>query len=475
MPRRIPISVKLLGATLLPTVATFAGFGFASHWVARRALEEELGRRLTTVAEAAALAVRADRVDLLAPGDEERRASRNARKKLIELRDAAQVKRIYLFDAARASRGDTDATPIGARYYELDADDSELARVFAGTPASSTLFAGKDGALYKSGFAPLPAEGGGAPAVAVGVDGSAALYEQLAGFRRALFFVGALGIGVMGALSIALGRVITRPVRRLEEAARRIGQGDLAAPIVPTSNDEIGLFAATLDTMREQLRARDERLQMMLAGIAHEVRNPLGGMALFVGLWREELVGDGEKLSHVARIERELLHLGSVVSDFLDYARRPRPDLRPTDAAALVREAYEVLTADGVLAGVALTVDASTPAMVAADAGQLRRALLNLGRNALLASPRGARVTFACTVESRSVRLAVRDAGCGIAKDKLAAIFTPFYTTREKGTGLGLAFVAEIARDHGGEVKVDSTVGAGSEFSLHLPRLEPPV
>ncbi|MSP62043.1 MAG: HAMP domain-containing histidine kinase [Myxococcales bacterium] len=474
MSRRVPILTKLLGATLLPTVATFAGFGLLAHYIARRSLEEGLGRRLTSVAQAAALAVRSEQVDLLQPGDEESRAYRNVRRKLTELRDATGVQRIYLFDPTATSRGDTETLPIGARYYALDAARSELGLVFAGTAASSVLFTGKDGALYKSGFAPLtPLEGdAGAPRVAAGVDGSAALYEQLAGFRRTLFAASAAGLTFMGALSIVVARFITRPLRRLERAARAIGEGDLTATITATSADEIGYLATTLDTMREQLRARDERLQMMLAGIAHEVRNPLGGMELFAGILRDELAGDMEKLAHVGRIERELGHLKTVVNDFLEYARRARPELTPTDAADLLREVHQVLAADAEREEVGLIVDAPHPARVACDPPQLRRALLNLGRNALQACEAGGQVTLGCSVDGARVRLSVRDTGRGIDPEKRAKIFTPFFTTREKGTGLGLAFVAEIARDHGGTIAVDSAPGQGALFTLHLPRLE---
>jgi signal transduction histidine kinase len=465
--RRVPILLKLLGATLLPTVATFVAFGLLAHWVARRTLEEELGRRLSSVAESAALAVRTEEPELFEPGFEESRAYRNVRRKLTELRDAAAVKRIYLFDRDHGSRADTEEVPIGTRYYALDSDGSELARVFAGQSASSVLFTGKDGALYKSGFAPMRKEGV-APEIAVGVEGSAALYEQLAGFRRALFAIGGLGVLLMVALSIVVAQFITRPVRKLEQAARAIGEGDLARPIASTSADEIGFLATTLETMRQQLRARDERLQMMLAGIAHEVRNPLGGMELFAGLLRDELAGDTEKLAHVHRIERELGHLKTVVNDFLDYARRPRPELKPCDAAELAREAHQVLVADAERAQVKLTVDAPAAAAIEGDPPQLRRALLNLTKNALQACAAGGTVAIGITVEDR-VQLKVSDSGKGIPADKLDSIFTPFFTTREQGTGLGLAFVAEIVRDHGGTIDVRSTVGEGSTFTVALP------
>ena len=139
--------------------------------------------------------------------------------------------------------------------------------------------------------------------------------------------------------------------------------------------------------MREQLRARDERMQMMLAGIAHEVRNPLGGIELYAGLLRDELAGDAEKLAHVQRIERELAHLKIIVNDFLEYARRPKP----TVAACRRRRAARARCATSPSPPPSRATCAcrcSSRAIrraVAGDEGQLRRALLNLAHNAVQA------------------------------------------------------------------------------------------
>lgn len=470
MARGLPIRWKLLGATLLPTVLTFGAFGLIAHATARRALEEELGRRLSTVAQAAALAVRAERPDLLAPGDEESRTYRNVRRKLAELRDASGVRRLYVLDAERRSRADTDeGVPIGARYFTQDGNAVEVARALRGEPVSSVLFTGRDGALYKTGFAPLPDEAGAIVGVIAG-DGAAPIYEQLAAFRRALFLFGGAGALAVVLLSIVVARLITRPVEQLEAAARRIGEGDLDTAVARRSTDEIGFLAETLETMRRQLRARDERLQMMLAGIAHEVRNPLAGMELFAGLLREDLEGDEAKLAQVRRIERELAHLKTIVSEFLDYARRPRLELVAVDAAEIVSEVHQMIAAEAG-ARVRVGIEAPAPSPMRADAAQLRRALLNLGKNALQAlGEAGGEIVLGCEAGAREVRLSVRDTGPGVPEEAREKLFQPFFTTREKGTGLGLAFVAEIARDHGGRVEVESEAGRGARFVIVIPR-----
>jgi signal transduction histidine kinase len=303
----------------------------------------------------------------------------------------------------------------------------------------------------------------------VGADGAASLYQQLAGFRRSLLALGASSALTLVLLSIIMGRFLVRPLRRLESAAARIGGGDLAGEVVVTSRDEIGLVAETLEAMRRALAARDERMQMMLAGIAHEVRNPLAGMELYAGLLREELPDGGTPREHVARIERELDHLKTIVSEFLEYARRPTPQLDPCDVAGLLAEVCELSQPAAQARGVHLELVA-TAAQVRGDAGQLRRALLNLVSNAVQACSDGAggRVQVDCRRQGGEVVVTVRDSGAGIAPELRDQIWTPFFTTKQSGTGLGLAFVREIARDHGARLEVDSAPGRGTTFLLAL-------
>jgi signal transduction histidine kinase len=214
-------------------------------------------------------------------------------------------------------------------------------------------------------------------------------------------------------------------------------------------------------------------MQQMLAGIAHEVRNPLAGMALFTGLLTDELDEADARRGHALRIARELGYLERVVTEFLDYARRPRPELGPVALAGLCAEVAELTEPDAAAADVALTATGS--GTITADHGQLRRALLNLTRNAIQASvgadPRAVRITAA--IVDGWATIAVANRGPEIPAAQRARLFEPFFTTREKGTGLGLAFVADIARDHAGRVEVTSADGT-TEFRVILPVAGPP-
>ncbi|HUS28119.1 MAG TPA: HAMP domain-containing sensor histidine kinase, partial [Kofleriaceae bacterium] len=305
--------------------------------------------------------------------------------------------------------------------------------------------------------------------LAVGAQASASYFDSLAALRERLLFWGAglAGVSVIAAAIATL--LITRNVRRLAAAAERIGTGDLRAPVAVTSRDELGVLAETMDRMRRQLAERDAKMQQMLAGIAHEVRNPLAGMTLFADILKDELPAGDEKRGHVEKIQRELGYLERVVNDFLEYARRPRPELSSVDVPELFAEVAQMATTTEI----ELTVTPGGPSTVHADRAQLRRALLNLARNAVQAATaaeqRGKEVVkLSAKAKDDTVWLSVWNRGKEIPAETSGKLFEPFYTTREKGTGLGLAFVRDIAVDHGGRVELESADGE-TTFSIVLP------
>lgn len=502
---RTSLLAKLLFSVLLPTVLTFGGFALLSHLAARRALEAELGRKLADLATITAAQINDESVGILVPGDEGSRTYRNLRRKLLDIKAAIGLSRLAIFAADHKIIVDTNEVPIGSLDYTLDASRAELKRVFAPAEAqatSSVLFQGRDGLLYKSGFAPIRVTNT-PPRFAISVEGNAALFGDLVALRRTLLSVGAIGCLAMVVLATLIGLRVTGPLRRLGESARLIGGGVFDQPLQEALRvrqvrlrDEVADLVDALDGMREALRLRDDRLQMMLAGIAHEVRNPLGGMELFAGLLAEELAQGRDPATgppvdleaaqgYVQRVRKELSHLQAVVTEFLEYARRPPPAQVPVDLDSLLAEVAECARADAVTASgphpqVVLAL-ASPGLAVCGDPTQLRRALLNLAKNAVAAcqsrQPPAAspRVELGATLHksadslpsSHRIILWVRDDGPGIPEEVQQSMWTPFFTTRAQGTGLGLAFVREIIADHGGHITVQSSP-AGTCFTLEL-------
>jgi signal transduction histidine kinase len=469
---RASVLVKLLGAFAVPTLALFALFAVIALEVTRRDLDAELGHRLEAVAASTATQIRGKYLVEAAVGDTEDRAYKNVAAKLAQIA-AVTGAHLYVIDRDFVARADSDpAAPIGGRHYRAELDRSELAAVFAGATASSVTFEGAGGKIYKAGYAPIHAsETEPEVVLALGIEAPAAYFDRLADLRRSLLLWGAgLTALILGATSLA-ALVITRPVRRLAAAAARIGGGDLGAPVAATSRDELGVLAETMEAMRRQLAERDAQQQQMLAGIAHEVRNPLAGIQLYAGILRDELAGD-DRAGHAAKIEREVGYLDRVVREFLDFARRAPPELAAVEVAPLLAEVGELASPDAHARDLEVAIDDPAGLAVRADVGQLRRALLNLVQNAIAAAAevgeRGPAIRLGAVRVEGAIALEVWNRGPTIPPELEARLFEPFFTTREKGTGLGLAFVAEFARAHRGRVEVTSARGE-TTFRVMLP------
>jgi signal transduction histidine kinase len=293
--------------------------------------------------------------------------------------------------------------------------------------------------------------------------------------------LGVTGLVIAGAALLFTARTL-RPLRVLRARAREVAGGDYARRTGVTSHDEIGDLAREFDAMagaiqeREQRLIRSERLATvgrMAAQITHEVRNPLASIGLYAELLGDEIAERGEEPKRlVTSIISEVDRLTEITETYLRFARLPRPKLEREDLGAIVTGVLEFSRAELSQAGIALTIDvgAELPE-VAADEAQLRQALLNLVRNAREAMAAGGRLEVVVAARADQVVVTVADSGPGIAAAHLGQIFDPFFSTKERGTGLGLALVHQIVVEHGGRVEVDSGEGRGTRFSLSFPTL----
>jgi signal transduction histidine kinase len=468
---RATILVKLLVALVVPSIALFTLFAFVAYDITRRDLDHELGQRLEAIAASTTTQIRGKYLVELVPGDETDRGYQNAVKKL-EAVAAVTGARLFVFDDQYNVRVDTTGgVAIGTHLYRAELDRTELERVFRlGRTASSVTFVGGDDQTYKTGYAPVRASDTDSQIVLVlGAQAPASYFQRLADLRHRLLAWGA-GLFAVSLSAAALATLlITRNIRRLSAAAERIGAGDLREPVRVAARDELGVLGQTMERMRQQLAERDARTQQMLAGIAHEVRNPLAGMTLFVGILRDELPEGDDRRGHVLRIHKELGYLERVVNDFLEYARRPKPELHDVPCEPLLAEVAQLAGNDDLTPD----VEACGPLVARADRAQLRRALLNLAKNAVQAAAAAGHrgpgaVKLAAHKRGDELDLVVWNRGNEIPAELRERLFEPFYTTREKGTGLGLAFVREIAADHGGRIEVASA-GGETTFTLIVP------
>ena len=254
-------------------------------------------------------------------------------------------------------------------------------------------------------------------------------------------------------------------------------------PLAAVAAGEGGAVVLLRDVTRDrehEARAvesgRLNALTLLAAGVAHEIGNPLNSLNIHLQLIERELesVPPGQRESLVEMVEisrREVARLDGILTQFLRALRPSPPNLAPTSVAEVLRETLEFLQHEIRDRDVLVEVEApeALPA-IPLDADQIKQVFFNLIRNAIQAMPGGGLLKITLRETDRFVEVAFRDRGPGIPPGELNRLFEPYHTTRVEGSGLGLAIVQRIVRDHGGQIEVHSEPGAGTTFTILLPR-----
>jgi len=227
-------------------------------------------------------------------------------------------------------------------------------------------------------------------------------------------------------------------------------------------------------TERAEQAERMAALGRLAAGLAHEIRNPLGSIAGSVQLLRSGPGLDEEDRQLCEIIQRETNRLNDLVTDMVDLSKPRKPDLAVVDAATIAREVVALASNSGrAVSDVELRFSTDgSPALVRADSAQLRQLVWNLVRNAVQASEAGASVWVSVNRQAGSVELAVVDHGVGIDEAQMPRLFDAFFTTRSQGSGVGLAVVKRIADEHGFLIHVKSEAGRGATFRVLMAPAE---
>lgn len=264
-----------------------------------------------------------------------------------------------------------------------------------------------------------------------------------------VFMVSFLIIISMGPFQVILKRLLTR--------------------IYPEIKD---VFASPFDLDEKLEREKALLLEQMAPVLAHEIRNPLGSIKGAAQVLRSEAESE-EQRNLLDVITEEANRLNRVVSQFLDYARPYAPDLKPQPINAIIEKAVAVLEADKLSARVNIELELHPHLPpVPVDKEQIHQVILNIAINACEAMPDGGILTIRTSrTESDTgdaVGISIRDTGRGIRREDMKKIFTPFFTTKERGVGLGLAVCQRIIRNHGGRIRVKSIPGQGTIFFIRI-------
>lgn len=222
----------------------------------------------------------------------------------------------------------------------------------------------------------------------------------------------------------------------------------------------------------EQLRRADRlaALGQLSAGLAHEIKNPLASMKGSLEILSSDFPPGHEKREFLDIFEKELGRLNIVLSEFLQFARTPRPDRSPCSLAEIVDAIKVLCSREANRQGVDFEVSTQDDLPeLELDAAQIQQALLNIVLNGIQAMPSGGRLSIRVEHEDDELSIWVRDEGEGIPLENRSRIFDPFFTTKEGGTGLGMAIAHNLIQGHGGDIRIVDGEGPGSTFQIVLP------
>jgi signal transduction histidine kinase len=312
--------------------------------------------------------------------------------------------------------------------------------------------------------------------------------------RHAVLIVAGAGAVAICAVSmLVLAYLIQRPMVELQEKMDLVSEGNLDVAVsFSHRNDEIGDLGRNFNHMMQQLReSREEierlhRTQMsraehlatlgeLAAGLAHEIRNPLAGIAGVIEIAGRDLPSTSPARAVVKDVRQEIARINRTLTDLLETARPHPPQIRQSNLNTTVEHAV-MLARQQVLSKPIKIELQKAPDLpeVEHDSDQIHQVLLNLLLNAVQAMEGAGTVRVEIGSRDAFASLVVSDTGRGISPQHLSNIFRPFYTTKGNGTGLGLSLARRIVEEHHGRIEVSSVVGIGSEFTVLLPFHMPP-
>jgi signal transduction histidine kinase len=327
------------------------------------------------------------------------------------------------------------------------------------------------------------------------------MHEEIARTRWQIAGFGVLGLLLGSAGATILARRMTRPIQALTQGVGAVGRGDLSQRIEVTSRDELGQLSAAFNRMTAQLaRVRDleERLRRadrlaglgtMAAGIAHDIRNPLTSILIFSQLMSLHHDDPDVRAKFDRVVPRELERVQAVIEDMMELARSSTLHLEPTNLNEVLAQVLELYEGQATAQDIKISREfAPDLPFCMADRKRLHRCFSNIIANGIQAMATGGDLGVRTSLvpvarfsdphaepaasgppNGSAIRVVISDTGQGIPPDRLSRIFDPFYTTKDKGLGLGMAITHRIVEDHKGSIDVQSHVDLGTTFTIYLP------
>lgn len=452
--------VRIIVTFALISILLLLGMSRASYYFVKDLYLQQLSDQLTLVSNFLTEDIDEEMIELLDLGEPtstvRKYFSSHLQKPSVEKLESE----IFIFnnDMEIVFSSETEITN-SEQYPELFLYQSDIISLTNKSIFVTTPFKGIDQYWYLYSFQKIGSN------LFLAIKAPAVKFSKIEEFDFLFWMLGFAGVIIIVIISWFLANSIIRPIYKLVNFSEDIGNNNLDSPAPGNMKGELSILSRTMDTMRKNILRHQKERENMLAQIAHEIRNPLGGIELLAGLTREDLEKNNLSGEYPKKILDEVCGLKKLITSYLNYSK-PTP-ATPEDVSIeyLVDDVQRIFENKLKEKNIDLRKEITVP-KIKFDKEQLKHIIMNLVANSIDAIKSNGLINILTFSINGNVIISVTDDGTGIADDNSKNIFEPFFTTKKEGIGLGLAISKKYCDENNAEIKLTNNSPQGVTFSI---------
>ncbi|NIS38502.1 HAMP domain-containing protein [Candidatus Saccharibacteria bacterium] len=387
-------------------------------------------------------------------------ASEYYRETLLNQAKGMSLPNAFIFDADYNILVQTDTQSIATRHdSRLRLNRREIESLKIDKATTSLPFQADNGQWYLWGFYRLDKR------YWLGIRENASRLAEVESLSLLFWGIGLSGVALAIVSGWLLARTLAKPVDKLVNFSRSLGEGNFSTSLPLSIKGELSILAEAMDKMRHDLAQHHREKEKMLAQIAHEIRNPLGGIELLAGLVKEDLVAKGGKTEYIRKILDEVTGLKTLITSYLNFSRPATPTPEWVPIKELAAEINGIFQNRIDQKNVQLVYNESE-GKIWFDRHHLRQIMMNLVSNSLEMIGDDGAIKINSSRNRAETTITIVDDGPGIPENELQDIFEPFFTTRVNGTGLGLAVCKKLCEENQAKISVRNNQNQGCAFTI---------
>jgi signal transduction histidine kinase len=366
---------------------------------------------------------------------------------------------LFLFDKNLNTIVHSDSNKLlNIREPRLLLNETEIFSQSNNTVTTSLPFKGNDSNWYLWGYYKFSDE------YWLAVRASAANFENINDLAKTIWLFGLIGIILSIILGLWIANSITKPITKLVKFSSGIGKGELNENPPTEMKGELKILSDALVLMRDNIANNQKEKEKILAQIAHEIRNPLGGIELLTSLIHESLSNEEKNKEYSTKILKELSGLKELITSYLNYSRPTPANEEKINIKEIIDEAISFVQNDLAMKNISVNLELNLKEIYF-DKIHFRNIILNLLKNSIDSIDKNGEIKISSKGKMNKEFVIFSDNGIGIKEENLAKIFEPFFTTKNSGTGLGLASCKKFCEENSAQI-VAENINKGCAFTI---------